>query len=700
MASSSAAATSKARFLADPNPPICKLTVEPSFNLLTDKEKAYAHWIGKASWAGARIIADQVSKYGVQLTDLLAQVFSDTSRTTIGDLAALKTKSGLDDEDWTLLLEYVGQAMSNLGNFRSFGHSKFVPRVARDKFERVVDASVNASTARKLWDELADHIYALEPEASLLIGDPNKGHMSNYYLGDSVATADEVALVQKAAEQLKIKVLTTRVRKHSPSKFTLLVASVNKSSKTHDLEIDGTKIELIVEYGDYSAELAKAVAHLREALKHVANDHQKSMIELYIKSFETGSVEDHEEASRHWVKDVGPVVESYIGFIETYTDPFGARAEWEGFTAIVNKELSAKYEKLVDRAPELIKVLPWGKDFEVDTFRRPDFTALEILSFATPDMPAGINIPNYYEIRESDGFKNVSLVNVLAAKPPNQPITFVHSDDAQLYDKYENTAFELQVANHELLGHGSGKLFQEDKDGKLNFDPEKTINPLTGESVKTWYKPGQTAGSVLGACSSSLEECRAETVAMFLAGSSEIMKIFGHEDAQVQSDLLYVSFLTMARAGIRALEYWDPVARKHQQAHMQARMGITLFMIEEKLAKLEEVRDADGKLTDLWIRVDREAVEKHGQQSMGKLLVRLQIPKSIADGDGARSFYAALTTPPQEWDGELRDFVLSRRLPRRSIIQPTTVFEGDKVVLKEYPLTREGLIQSCIERVL
>lgn len=61
-----------------------------------------------------------------------------------------------------------------------------------------------------------------------------------------------------------------------------------------------------------------------------------------------------------------------------------------GFTAIVNKELSAKYEILVDKAPELIKVLPWGSDFEVDVFRKPDFTALEVLSFATGGM---CNIP-------------------------------------------------------------------------------------------------------------------------------------------------------------------------------------------------------------------------------------------------------------------------------------------------------------------
>ena len=31
----------------------------------------------------------------------------------------------------------------------------------------------------------------------------------------------------------------------------------------------------------------------------------------------------------------------------------------------------------------------------------------------------------------------------------------------------------------------------------------------------SWYKPGQTPGSVLGEVSSSMEECRAETVSLF-----------------------------------------------------------------------------------------------------------------------------------------------------------------------------------------
>ena len=55
----------------------------------------------------------------------------------------------------------------------------------------------------------------------------------------------------------------------------------------------------------------------------------------------------------------------------------------------------------------------------------------------------------------------------------DEELTFIHPDDVALYDAWSTRAFEVQVANHELLGHGSGKLFQETADGKKNFDPTK-----------------------------------------------------------------------------------------------------------------------------------------------------------------------------------------------------------------------------------
>jgi dipeptidyl-peptidase III len=47
------------------------------------------------------------------------------------------------------------------------------------------------------------------PASKLLIGKPTKGQMSHYYLGQTI-TDEEVAAVQKAAEQIGVDVLNTR----------------------------------------------------------------------------------------------------------------------------------------------------------------------------------------------------------------------------------------------------------------------------------------------------------------------------------------------------------------------------------------------------------------------------------------------------------------------------------------------------------
>lgn len=542
------------------------------------------------------------------------------------------------------------------------------------------------------------------------LGYPEQGHVSTYYPDSPNITTAEIT---QTADFLKEKGLlpeNTRVRKTSSGDFEVLIASAVTDPTIRDIKesewtlsgpLEGKKLRLV--FGDYATEMAKIARNLTEAKKYAATAEQDGMHAEYIKSFHDGSMEAHKKSQRHWVKDLGPAVESNIGFIETYRDPHGIRGEWEGFAACVNKERSKAFGKLVEAAPAQIPKLPWSKEFEKDTFLSPDFTSLEVITFAGSGIPAGINIPNYDDIRQTFGFKNVSLGNVLSAAAPKEPVPFIKDSDQDVYDRCKDEAFEVQVGLHELLGHGCGKLLQETSPGEYNFDVKNPpISPIDNKPISSWYKPGETWGSVFGALGPTYEECRAESVAMSLCPDFEILKIFGYGDGKedihgAAGDILYVCYLQMARAGVASLQFWDPASRRHGQAHMQARFAILQVFLRAggDFCKLDYTKD---DLSDLTISLDRSKIASHGRPAVNKFLQELHVYKATADLKRGKALYEEITNVNDWYATKLRPEVMRQAKPRKVFVQANTVIEGDDVVLKEYEPTPEGMIRSFAER--
>lgn len=697
-------------FLTDSPPSTVNLVIKKHFEALTDKQARYAHFISKAAFTGTRITLRQVSPESETIFDFIIELYKSSN----GDWKALQGKAGISSDDLQYFLEYATQFLGNCGNYKGFGDAKFIPRCDEKAFDALAGTSPKAA---EFYKATKGAIFSSDNSGIMHLGYLDEGHMTTYYPDSKGITKADIQGVSDFLEKKGLLVENTRLRKNADGNFDLLIASGvteipaagSDIGKETEYEMDtgsvkGKTLKLV--FGDHSKEMGIIAGYHKKAAENAANENQKNMQIAYAKSFEEGSLEAFKNSQRFWIRDKGPMVESNIGFVETYRDPHGVRGEWEGFAATVNLERTRAFGALVDAAESMIPKLPWSKEFEKDKFLSPDFTSLEVISFAGSGIPAGINIPNYDDIRQSEGFKNVSLGNVLSAKAPNEKIPFIREEDLEIYQKYRDAAFEVQVGIHELLGHGTGKLLQETEPGVFNFDSKSPpISPITNKPITTYYKPGQTWGSVFGSVAASYEECRAECVAMALSCDFEILKIFGFGDGTANmdgeaGDVLYAAYLSMARAGVASLEMWDPKSRKWGQAHSQARFSILKCFLDapEDFCKLDYKNE---DLSDLTIKLDRSKITTVGRKAVEAYLQKLHIYKSTADKEAGTALYMEMTeVEPKFWGETIRNEVLRNKQPRKVFVQANTFLDEStgKVTLVDYEPSLEGMIKSYAER--
>lgn len=300
-----------------------------------------------------------------------------------------------------------------------------------------------------------------------------------------------------------------------------------------------------------------------------------------------------------------------------------------------------------------------------------------------------------------------------------------------LYKAWKSRSFEVQVGIHELLGHGSGKLFQQGTPEAEALVSSGFLHPLTQQPVTgPFYAPGATWNSTFGKLSPSYEECRAECTGLYLCLEEDVLQVFGVEpipkdDTSAKKsdkhtiihDVTYINWLLMVRAGLTGLEFYTPETKEWRQAHMQARFVILRLLLEAGneedgyLCSLNFNTRKDGK-PDVQVVLNRDLIATMGKKVIGDFLLKLQTYKSFGDAESGSSMYEGYSTVSAGML-KVREIVMARKEPRKLLVQPHLYQKSDaasasdananqqdesSVGYKTFPSTAEGLIESFLTR--
>ncbi|KAE8386372.1 dipeptidyl peptidase III [Aspergillus alliaceus] len=705
--------------MASEAPSLChaatyQLLIKDVFDGLSQREKLYAHHLSQAAWHGTRILLRQTSPEGNGIFDFIIELHKACQ----GQWTMFVERFGISVEELEEFLDFAGMFMSNLNNFCGGGDQKIIPNLSADSLRKMATISPVARAALEK---------VIEPMLSTL---PNtlKLRHSMYYLGNDSFTGSEIAAISRVLQKHCVAPENTRIRKTTRGNSTvydILQASVQSNAALADqLKGSAAPIEVLqhggwvrglnnatirLERGDHSKELAQICEHLTKAIRFSANEEQARYLIDYIESFITGSFRAFRRCLKRWVKDYSPRVESIFGFIEPYRDPSGVRCEWRGAVSIADPQQTAKLMAMVNSSTKFIRTLPWavpgvnnGKGpFEQSEFLAPNFSIVHVLAFVCSDAWETSDIPNYHYIRMNSEFKNIVYANrIITDTHPNRALYWIHPSEVQEFKKINHIVRFMVTSIRELLGHGSGKLLEERSSGVYNFNlAHPPISTLTGKPVESWYQLGQTPKNVFGDLVITINECRAMLISYYLGEDRDMLSLFGYDEGSDMADeLIYNMYLHIGVEGIRALQAFDVEEQAWNSPYCNAKYAIFKYLLLEAVGLFSvSCNPATG---ELYIRVDGSKIASQGKTCIGHMLHRLHVWYCTADVECSKAFYMPLSVVDGDYE-VWRQIVASKPEAPWKFVQANTILKDDeKVELRVYEASNEGIIQSFADRNL
>ena len=571
------------------------------FEDLSLNQKLYIFCLAKATLMGRDITFDQQGKYNLRIRKTLETVY-------------LHYEGDRECEEFKAFEVYLKRIWFASGIHHHYGCEKFKPGFSEEYFYHLLENIGEELLPIKRGETKEDLMRQLES----ILFDP-------VVMPKRVNQTDGEDLVQTSACNFYEDVTQEEVERF----YAKMKNTDNPNPPSYGLNSKLTKrnnevVEMTwKEDGLYGDTIREIVSWLLKAQKYAENEGQKHVIDLLVKFYRTGSLEDFDRYSIAWVEQHEGLVDFINGFIEVYGDPLGMKGTWEGIVEYKDLEATKRTQTISQNAQ-------WFEDHSpVDSrFRKPEVKGVtaNVICAAMlggeeyPASAIGINLPNSNWIRQEHGSKSVTIGNLTdaynkAAQGNGFRDEFViDKETVALMNQYADITDDLHTDLHECLGHGSGQLLP-------TTDPD-----------------------ALKAYGNTIEEARADLFGLYYVADHKLVEL-GLTPNDEAYKAQYYSYLMngLLTQTIRIKE-----GDKIEEAHMRNRALIAWWTLEHAEGAVELVqeevsyasaedalKDAEGNIitTRTYMKVNDYEKLRH---LFGELLAEIQRIKSEGDYEAAR----------------------------------------------------------------
>ena len=559
----------------------------PGFEKLSLRQKQLLYHLSEAALMGRDILYDQNCRYNLVIRRTLEAIYRNYSGDTSSD-------------DYRAFEIYLKRVWFANGIHHHYAEDKFVPGFSEQFFEQEVRALPISNVPLQEGESIDDFLAKLKP----VIFDPNilpkrtvqsgdrdwiTASANNYY-GEGVTQADVEAFYgQKKAED----------QSATPISYGL-------NSRLE--KVDGRLKEKVWKVGGlYSEAIEWIVSELEKAVPFAENDKQAEIIETLIAYYCSGDLKTFDAYSILWVEDTESQVDFVNGFIETYGDALGLKANWESTVNFRNEEATRRTQTISENAQWFEDHSPVDARFkkkEVKGVSAKVITVAMLGGDCYPSTPIGINLPNADWIRRDHGSKSVTIENIMeaydkASQGNGFSEEFVWSDtERNRIRQYGFITDVLHTDLHECLGHGSGQLL-----------------------------PG-TDPDALKAYASTLEEARADLFGLYYLADPKLVELGLVPDTEAYKAEYYKYMMNGLMTQLVRIELGKDV----EEAHMRNRQLIARWAFEQgKSENVVELKLHEGKT--FVVVNDYEKL----RALFGKLLAEVQRIKSEGDYEAGRA---------------------------------------------------------------